>query len=148
MAMPEHGPPPSRELSALRLELQERPLAIGHATWEVFEDLLRQPLVPRGVIRREVETYMRELRKRGEEDPFLDLTLAVDVGEATLRMLDAVGVAAPPHHRLLVQAAARYYVLEEDSSSDTGSVLGFDDDAEVVRAALLHLGLAHLAEGL
>jgi hypothetical protein len=39
-----------------------------------------------------------------------------------------------------VQAAVRYLVIEDDATNDLGSILGLDDDAEVMNAVLRRLG--------
>ena len=55
-------------------------------------------------------------------------------------LLGTIGEGTPDETRLLIQAAVRYFLIEEDGDGDLNSVLGFDDDAEVMNAVLVHLG--------
>jgi hypothetical protein len=40
----------------------------------------------------------------------------------------------------MVQAAVRYFLIEDDADGDLDSILGLDDDADVMNAVLRHLG--------
>ena len=57
-----------------------------------------------------------------------------------MKLLSSVKDDTPDAERLAIQAAVRYFVLEDDAESDLNSVIGLDDDAEVVNAVLRHLG--------
>ena len=62
-------------------------------------------------------------------------------------LLDNYASCAEPQRRLIV-GAARYFAQSEDVEADTASVMGFDDDMEVLNYVLLAIGRADLSAGL
>jgi hypothetical protein len=70
----------------------------------------------------------------------VDAVLARELVSACTKLLGTANDSMPEHHRRAIQAAVRYFVIEEDADSDLASVLGLDDDAEVVNAVLQYLG--------
>ena len=92
-----------------------------------------------------MERYVAGLRIRGRSDGFLDLDTAEKVAAGCLHLLDqlAPGMEPEPHHA--VQAAVLYFVLEDDAEADD-SVIGFDDDLQVLDTTAQYLGWS-LSEG-
>jgi uncharacterized membrane protein YkvA (DUF1232 family) len=106
---------------------------------DVLRTLLDEPLVSADELRREIAEYVAAVHARAQREEFVDVRLVDRVGDACLGLLSAIGDEAPPESRRLVQAAIRYFILESDADSDFSSVVGFDDDAEVVNAVARYL---------
>ena len=60
--------------------------------------------------------------------------------------LDELADDTPEEHWRLVQAAVRYFVSTEDADADLESLIGFDDDGDVIEAVALAVGLGHVLE--
>jgi uncharacterized membrane protein YkvA (DUF1232 family) len=58
--------------------------------------------------------------------------MAEAIGESLRGLLDHVAAEGDEEAHRLVHAAVRYFVMEEDAESDMDSLIGFDDDAEIV----------------
>lgn len=91
------------------------------------ELLSRQELILR------LDRYAEELSGRVHQHEFLDLTTARALDARCRVMLSRLEDLAPWKQRL-VQVAVLYFVLEDDAESDSDSIVGFDDDEEVVAA--------------
>jgi hypothetical protein len=90
---------------------------------------------------RDVRAYQHKIKERSQwRDADVDPTLANALVEASLKLLATLNESSPEATRRLVQAAVRYFLIEEDADSDLDSILGLDDDAEVLNAVLRHLG--------
>ena len=88
-----------------------------------------------------IREYRASLRARAVESEFLDLETARRVAACCHALLvQLAGSPSPAHHRA-VQAAVDYFLLEDDGEED-GSIVGFDDDLEVVRVTAEVLGWA------
>ena len=70
----------------------------------------------------------------------LDPVLARSLGDTCVKLLATVDDDTKPAARQAIQAAVRYLILEDDAESDLDSVIGLDDDAEVLNAVLSYLG--------
>jgi hypothetical protein len=90
---------------------------------------------------KQVRDYQRNLARRsGWHDENIDPKLARGLIDRALKLLGTIGPDTAEPTRRLVQAAVRYLVIEDDATNDLGSILGLDDDAEVMNAVLRHLG--------
>ena len=106
---------------------------------DIFMRLVKEDVVPIEQTRREVAAYMAELENMVKANEFIDLRIARKCAEACKALLAQLSDDSPQEHRGLVQAAARYFVLDEDGDGDLTSMIGFDDDAEVINAVATHL---------
>ena len=114
---------------------------IPEASKPLWTDLLAEELRPVHELFKEVRTYQQAITQRSQwKDSDVDPTLANNLAEASLRLLGTLKDDSPESTRRLVQAAVRYFVIEEDADSDLDSILGLDDDAEVLNAVLRKLG--------
>ena len=77
--------------------------------------------------------YRRKLQRLHEESDLADVETAYRLIADCESMLDSVSTGAAQEHHRLVQAAVRYLIRDDDEESDTQSLVGFDDDALVVR---------------
>jgi len=117
-------------------------------TLEIVLSLLEEPLAPVEDLRKEVEQYVGHVREVALDSEFVDGELGQALGRCCLALLDGLGRPPEPTEHRLVQVACRYFSLEEDAYRDLGSLLGFDDDVEVLNVVLRILGrddlLVHL----
>ena len=114
---------------------------IPDAAKELWGNLVAEDLRPVHELFKEVREYQQALAKRSQwHDDDVDPALARGLAEASLRLLGTLSDDTPETTRHLIQAAVRYFVIEDDADSDLDSILGLDDDAEVVNAVLRHLG--------
>ncbi len=114
---------------------------IPDAAKALWDELIAAELRPVHELFKEVREYQDALAKRSEwTDDDVDPALARELAEASLRLLGTLSDDTPETTRRLIQAAVRYFVIEDDADGDLDSILGLDDDAEVVNAVLRHLG--------
>ncbi len=103
--------------------------------------LLGEQLLPVHELFKQVRDHQQQIKQRSQwNDADVDPTLANALSEASLRLLSTLTEQSPESTRRLVQAAVRYFVIEEDADSDLDSILGLDDDADVLNAVLRKLG--------
>ncbi len=121
--------------SEFELLKQRLPADVAAAFSACKPSSLRAPTV----LRADVARYLEVLTTRSSTDAFLDFDTASKVAAGCSRLLDLLGSQPTPGVHEAVQAAIDYFILEEDAESD-GSVIGFDDDLEVVQAAFEALG--------
>ncbi len=116
---------------------------IPEAARPLWTTLLGEELRPVHQLFKEVRDYQQTIKQRSQwKDSDVDPTLANSLAEACLRLLGTLNDSSPESTRQLVQAAVRYFVIEDDADGDLDSILGLDDDAEVVNAVLSKLGHA------
>ena len=113
---------------------------IPGAARELWQRLVVEPLIPVHKLFAEVRAYQQTIAKRAREDEDIDPKLGQALCEASIRLLGTLKDDTPEPTRRMVQAAVRYFVIEDDADSDLGSILGLDDDAEVLNAVLERLG--------
>ena len=94
-------------------------------------------------LRGAVETHLEAVRIAAAGTPIIDLDLAERVGAACLMLLKDYRGASRARRRW-IQIACRYFAQVHDGEDDFTSVIGFDDDADVVNHALEHLGRGDL----
>ncbi|MBW2454088.1 MAG: hypothetical protein JRI68_06245 [Deltaproteobacteria bacterium] len=114
---------------------------VPDAAKDLWGKLIAEELRPVHELFKEVRDYQHALAKRSQwTDDDVDPALARDLAEASLRLLGTLSDDTPESTRRLIQAAVRYFIIEDDADGDLDSILGLDDDAEVVNAVLRHLG--------
>ena len=114
---------------------------IPDASKELWTQLVTADLRPVHELFKEVRDYQQQIQQRSQwRDADVDPTLANALSEASLRLLSSLNEDSPDSTRHLIQAAVRYFVIEEDADSDLDSILGLDDDAEVLNAVIRKLG--------
>lgn len=114
---------------------------IPEAARPLWTRLMGEPLVPVHELFKQVRDYQQTIAERSQwRDADVDPTLANALIDASLKLLGTLNANSPEPTRRLIQAAVRYFVIEDDADGDLDSILGLDDDAEVVNAVLRHLG--------
>jgi hypothetical protein len=107
----------------------------------LWRKLVAEQPVPVHQLFGEVQAYEQTLDQRADWDESkVDGTLAMDLVRASNRLLGTLTSSSPESTRRLIQAAVRYFLIDEDADADLDSILGLDDDAEVLNAVLRHLG--------
>lgn len=104
----------------------------------VFEALLTLELQVPSALQIQVDRHLAELEEAHRRNEFLDVETARELARMSERLLALHAVASETDRRL-IQAAVLYFVLDQDASRDSGSLLGLDDDARVLRAVMAHL---------
>jgi len=99
------------------------------------------PFVPPARLQRELISYVEALQVRVAEHEFLDLELAQQLAEECEALLDLLNSGTSEQTHRLVQMAVRYFIDPHDAEDDADSPIGFDDDAEVIRAVAKELGV-------
>ncbi len=99
-------------------------------------------------LRADLAAHLSELTAHSARHEFIDIGTATRLNAVCHRLLDRLADGAPEDHRRLVQAAVRYFILDDDAESDLHSPIGFDDDAQVVKAVAAAVGAGDLIEGL
>jgi uncharacterized membrane protein YkvA (DUF1232 family) len=114
---------------------------VPDAARELWTKLVAEQLRPVHELFKEVKDYQQAIAQRSSmQDAEVDPTLARELVSTSLRLLGTLNDETPESTRRLIQAAVRYFIIEEDADSDLDSILGLDDDAEVMNAVLKVLG--------
>lgn len=114
---------------------------IPAASMELWTKLLDEDLKPVHELVKEVKTYQHAIAQRSTvRNADVDPTLANALADASMKLLTTIKDDSTEERRRAIQAAVRYFVIEDDADSDLDSILGLDDDAEVLNAVLKHLG--------
>jgi uncharacterized membrane protein YkvA (DUF1232 family) len=114
---------------------------IPEAARSLWARLVTEAPKPVPELVKQVHDYQRNLARRSEwHDENIDPKLARALIDRALKLLGTIGPDTADRTRRLVQAAVRYLVIEDDATNDLGSILGLDDDAEVMNAVLRELG--------
>ena len=114
-------------------------IGIPHKAKPLWDKLLAEDLAPIHELFSEVAVYRKAIEQARRNDN-VDHTVAIALADVSLKLLQTITPKTPETSRRLIQAAVRYFVLEDDIDGDMDSVLGFDDDAEVMNAVTIHLG--------
>jgi len=99
------------------------------------------PLKPPAQQQRDLTAYFRTLDSLASEHEFLDLGLAQQLAQECEALLDLLNNGTSEQTHRLVQMAVSYFIDPNDAEDDTDSPIGFDDDAEVIRAVARELGV-------
>lgn len=107
---------------------------------EMWTGLLNDDLLPVNELFAQVRRYQQSITQASNVNDDVDPGLARSLASAALKLLGTVKEDTPEGHKRAIQAAVRYLIIEDDAESDTDSVIGLDDDTEVLNAVLRHLG--------
>ena len=109
----------------------------------ILDQLNREHLVSPQVLANELETYVKDIVDSSHIE-FFDLETSHRVTRLCRRLLEALPDHPEEKQHRLTQLAICYFVLEEDAEDDNDSLIGFDDDLQVVSAVIEELGLHDL----
>jgi uncharacterized membrane protein YkvA (DUF1232 family) len=74
----------------------------------------------------------------------VDFALAEELAKRSVKLLERSAPDPSEANRQLIQAAVRYFVENDDAEDDLNSVVGFNDDAQVMNAVATYLGYPDL----
>lgn len=100
--------------------------------------------MPLNVLAHELEEYVGDLAHQADKSEFFDLDTAQRTAQLCRDLLTALPPEPDEHQHRLTQLAISYFVLAEDAEDDNYSLIGFDDDLQVVMAVIGELGLDDL----
>jgi hypothetical protein len=104
-----------------------------------YQSLLDQAPVSSDALRQQLDLYITTVRKVGPLVAFIDVDEAELMAAACVAIIHMIDGADSADLHKVVQATVHYFILEEEDEEVTG-VLGFDDDIQVLNAALRALG--------
>ncbi len=104
-----------------------------------LDRLLGAPPSPPADLTRRVLTHLDAAESHAANSALVDAPLARRVATGLLTLLDHWTELPEPHQRLL-QAACEYFVETTDDDHDFHSVIGFEDDAELLNHVASALG--------
>lgn len=81
-----------------------------------------------------VVAHVASLRAAAVANEFLDLEQAEQLGKRCHGLLEQIGPGTLEGCRKLILAAVYYFILDEDAESDSDSILGLEDDEQVIAA--------------
>jgi len=112
---------------------------LSPATAKAYARCLANPLGEVATLEHETRSYLKQVEDRATEAEFLDLETARTAAEGCLTLIERLGCSPNVARQRAVQAAVDYFVEEDDGENDN-SIVGFDDDLEVVRVTAEVLG--------
>jgi len=115
-------------------------------TRRIAEQLAREALVSVQVLSDELQQYVEQLDAHSSNADFIDHDVAMRIAALCWKLLDALPAEPDERQHRLTQLAINYFVLAEDAQDDNYSMVGFEDDLQVVTAVIHELGLTHLLE--
>lgn len=83
--------------------------------------------------------HLAELQEALHNNEFLDIELAHQIA-AVLELLLADYSSFSPEHQAYIAGAVAYFISTEDSEPDLESIVGFDDDRQVLNYVLTVIG--------
>jgi len=98
------------------------------------------------VLAHELVEYTNQLEGHAQNTEFFDLDTAKRTASLCHKLLAALPEEPDEEQHRLVQLAINYFVLAEDAEDDNHSLIGFDDDLQVVVAVIEELKFGHLLE--
>ena len=102
--------------------------------------------MPLKVLAGELADYTDGLDNQARRAEFFDLDTAKQAATLCLKLLAALPAHPSQEQHRLTQLAINYFIVEEDAENDNESLIGFDDDLQVVVAVIEELGFNHLLE--
>ena len=111
----------------------------------ILEQLSREDLVSPQVLMDELETYIEHIGASSHTE-FFDLETSQRVAQLCRQLLEALPDYPEEKQHRLTQLAINYFILAEDAEDDNLSLIGFDDDLQVIVAVIEELGFNHLLE--
>ena len=115
-------------------------------TRRIAEQLFEETLVPVPVLSDELEQYVESLSSHAANAEFVDDGIAEKITTLCWKLIGALPENPEEHQHRLTQLAVNYFVLAEDGHDDKHSMIGFDDDLEVVSAVVRELGMTELLD--
>ena len=116
-------------------------------TRRIVEQLNEESLVPVAVLSDELQEYVEELDAHpSHAGGLIDNKVANRIASLCWKLLDALPDEPDERQHRLTQLAINYFVLAEDGHDDNHSLMGFDDDLQVVVAVIKELELHDLLE--
>jgi hypothetical protein len=109
---------------------------------ELADHLRRLRSLPLGDpsdLRQAVDGHLATAERAAADSAFVDVGLARHIAGACHALLDSWPTLAPAN-RQLVQAACRYFADPDDDEDDFDSIIGFEDDAELLNHVVAALG--------
>jgi len=103
-------------------------------------ELMEEPPIPAAELAEQIGAYLGRIRQVVMQGAPLDVSAAERLATLSRDLIGQMGSLPDEADRRLVQAAVRYFVLEDDAEGDLVSILGLDDDEQVLRAVSRHLG--------
>ena len=119
---------------------------LDSGTRRIVEQLAGEVLVPVQVLSDELQQYVEELDGHSSNEGFFDDGTARRIAALCWKLLDALPAEPDERQHRLTQLAINYFVLAEDAHDDNHSLMGFEDDLQVVTAIIHELDLGHLLE--
>lgn len=110
-------------------------------TRRIAEQLFEETLVPVPVLSDELEQYVESLTAHAANAEFVDDGIAEKITTLCWKLIGAMPEQPDERQHRLTQLAVNYFVLAEDGHDDQHSMIGFDDDLEVVSAVVRELGM-------
>lgn len=90
-----------------------------------------------------VQSHVQNVRDALKHNEFLDVSTAEAISRSLTSLLDDY-TSLESAGRKLVVGATRYFIHEQDQTPDTASILGLDDDVQVLNYVLTQIGRADL----
>jgi len=115
-------------------------------TRPVAEQLAGEALVSEKVLSDELQQYVKELEHHSSNGEFFDHDTAGRIAALCWKLLDALPAEPNERQHRLTQLAINYLVLAEDAQDDNYSLVGFEDNLQVVTAVIHVLDFGHLLE--
>ena len=94
-----------------------------------------------------VQSHLKQFRLALQVNEFLDIELAEQVAEVLTTLLRGY-TELTSEQRSLVVGAARYFITSQDAEGDFTSILGCEDDAQVLNYVLALIGKDNLMVGI
>jgi hypothetical protein len=113
---------------------------------ELMRGYLALPIVSAELLSDQVAQYYKQIEGFANAGEVVDVELAADLTRWCARLLDEIDDAMPESTIRLIQAAVRYFVNFEDADGDLESLIGLDDDAEILEAVAVTTGLSHILD--
>jgi uncharacterized membrane protein YkvA (DUF1232 family) len=112
----------------------------------IVDQLAAEPLVSVSVLRDELEQYADEQQTHTSNAERFGDGIEERLVALCRKLLNALPDQPSERQHRLTQIAINYFVLAEDANDDNHSLIGLDDDLQVVTAAIKELGLEQLLE--
>ena len=110
---------------------------------DIVSGLRRAELRTVSDLRAIVLGHLQAAESAAQTSPFVDLERATGVGQCCLALLNGWSELSEVE-RHWVQAGCVYFAEADDDEDDFESIVGFDDDAEVLNHIAAQLGRAEL----
>ena len=116
--------------------MNHTPSDLPEETREAYARFLKLPELDKESLLERLERYYNRTKSESEVMELADVELAQNLTVSLKQLVEV----CPPENLPAIKAAAYYLFCSEDANSDLDSVLGFEDDAEVVNCVCRMLG--------